>query len=80
MRQKKSWEITDWFWEAAQRLIPQKARDCNKVYQRKPGGGRPPMEPRKVLKAIFYVLRTGIQWNAIPKEFGSSSAIHHYFR
>jgi transposase len=80
MRQIKSWEITDEFWEAAAPLIPRKERDSNKVYQRKPGGGRPPMEPRKVLEAVFYVLRTGIQWNALPKTFGSSSAIHHYFR
>ena len=38
------------------------------------------MEQRKVLEAIFYVLRTGIQWKALPKAFGASSAIHHYFR
>jgi transposase len=37
------------------------------------------MEARKALKAIFYIMRTGIQWNAIPKIFGSSSAIHRYF-
>jgi len=80
MKQKKSWEITDSFWEAAEPFIPRKERDSNKVYHRKPGGGRPPMKPRKVLEAVFYVLRTGIQWNAIPKDFGSSSAIHCYFR
>ena len=80
MRQEKSWEITDAFWEAAEPLIPRRERDSNKEYKRKPGGGRPPMEPRRVLEAIFYVLRTGIQWNALPKTFGSSSAIHSYFR
>ena len=80
MRQKRSWEITDAFWEAAKPLIPQKARDRNKEYQRNPGSGRPGMEPRKVLQAIFYVLRTGIQWNALPKTFGASSAVHRYFR
>ena len=79
MKQEKSWEITDAFWEAAQPLIPRKERDPDKKYRRKPGGGRPPMEPRKVLEAIFYVLRTGIQWNALPKALGSSSAVHRYF-
>jgi transposase len=79
-RQEKSWKITDEFWAAAEPLIPQKERDSNKVYQRKSGGGRPPMEPRKVLEAVFYVLRTGIQWNALPKTFGASSSVHHYFR
>jgi transposase len=38
------------------------------------------MQARKVLQAIFYVLRTGIQWNALPKALGSSSAVHRYFR
>ena len=80
MKQKKSWEITDAFREAAQPLIPQKERDSNKEYRRKPGGGRPPMDSRKALEAIFYVLRTGIQWKALPKAYGSSSAVHRYFR
>ena len=56
MKQAHSWEITDAFWEAAQPLIPKRERDSNKTYQRKPGGGRRPMEPRTVLEAIFYVL------------------------
>ena len=79
MKQTHSWEITDAFWEAAQPLIPRRERDSNKTYQRKPGGGRTPMEPRKVLEAIFYVLRTGIQWKALPKTFGAASAVHAYF-
>jgi transposase len=80
MKQKHSWEITDAFWEKAGPLVPRKTRDQNKEYQRKPGGGRPPLAPWKVLEAIFYVLRTGIQWKAHPKEFGAASAIRRYFR
>jgi len=38
------------------------------------------MKPRKVLQAIFYVLRTGVQWKALPREFGSASSVHRYFR
>jgi transposase len=80
MKQKESWKITDTFWEKAESLLPHKERDSGKVYRRKPGGGRPPMEPRTVLEAVFYVLRTGIQWKALPKEFGAASSIHRYFR
>jgi transposase len=80
MKQNHSWEITDAFWKAAEPLVPHKTRDPRRDYQRKPGGGRPPMEPRKVLEAIFYVLRTGVQWNALPESPGSSSAVHRYFR
>jgi transposase len=79
MKQKHSWEITDEFWAVAEPLIPKKTRGCDKEYQRKPGGGRHPMEPRKVLAAIFFVLRTGIQWKALPKDLGSSSAVHRHF-
>jgi transposase len=38
------------------------------------------MPPRRVFSAIVYVLRTGCQWKALPKEFGSASAIHQYFQ
>lgn len=78
--QKNSWEISDAFWEVARPLIPHKERDSNRTYKRKPGGGRPPIDPRKALEAIFFVLRTGIRWKALPKEYGASSAIHRYFK
>ena len=38
------------------------------------------MEARRVFEAIVYVLRTGIQWNALPEELGSSSAVHRHFQ
>jgi len=79
MKQKRSWEITDEFWAMAEPLVPKKTRGPDKAYQRKAGGGRHPMEPRKALEAIFFVLRTGIQWNALPKSLGSSSAVHRHF-
>jgi transposase len=31
------------------------------------------------LEAVFYVLRTGIQWKVLPREYGSASSIHRYF-
>jgi len=37
------------------------------------------LEARRVLAGIFYVLRTGIQWKALPKEYGAASAVHRYF-
>ena len=77
----KSWEVSDAFWAIVAPLIPKPKRDKEKHYKRIVGGGRKPLEPRKVFSAIVYVLRTGIQWKALPKEvFGSPSAIHRYFR
>ena len=37
------------------------------------------MEPRRVFEAIVYVLRTGCQWKALPREYGSASSVHAYF-
>jgi|AGTN01.3.fsa_nt_gi Transposase and inactivated derivatives len=76
-----AWEVSDQFWSVVEPLIPQPSRDPAKTYQRKPGGGRRPLEPRRVFEAIVFVLRTGIQWKALPKErYGSPSSIHAYFR
>jgi transposase len=38
------------------------------------------MPPRQVFAAIVYVLRTGCQWKALPKEYGSASAVHLHFQ
>ncbi|MDR0583038.1 MAG: transposase, partial [Treponema sp.] len=46
--------------------MPEHRRDENRTYSRKPGGGRKRIPPRRVLEGIFYVLRTGIQWKALP--------------
>ena len=76
----KSWLISDEFWERIAPLLPDRERDPNREYKRSPGAGRPPMDKRKVISAIFFVARTGIQWKAIPKsEYGSASAVHAYF-
>ena len=77
----QSWEVSDAFIQRVKPLIPYPKRDPKKKYKRKPGAGRKPIDYRKVFSAIVYVLRTGIQWKALPKErFGSPSAIHRYFR
>ena len=43
-------------------------------------GGRPRgVNLREVLNAIFYVLATGCQWQALPKDLPPKSTAHHYF-
>ncbi len=81
MSKVECWEVSDEFWAKVEPLIPRPQRDPHRKYQRKPGGGRKPLPPRQVFAGIVYVLRTGIQWNALSKEqFGSPKAIHRYFR
>ena len=76
-----SWEVSDAFWKRVEPLIPvRRQRTARYRYVRKPGGGRKPKEPRLVFEALVYVLRTGCQWKALPRErFGSASAIHKRF-
>lgn len=75
-----SWGISANFWRKVEPLIPKPQRDPDREYLRKPGAGRKPLPPRQVFAGIVFVLRTGIQWKALPKErFGSPSAIHRYF-
>ncbi len=77
---RPSWEVSDAFWERVRPLIPVRQREAGKDYVRQAGGGRKPKDPRVVFEAIVYVLRTGCQWKALPKErFGSASAIHTHF-
>ena len=80
MAQIKSWTVSDHLWSKVEPLIPARRREPGRRYQRKAGAGRKPMSSRKVFSAIVYVLRTGIQWKALPREFGSASAVHQYFQ
>jgi len=80
MKALKSWTVSDELWEKVAPLIPKQERKKGLKYMRRPGGGRKPIDPRKVFEGIVYVLRTGCQWKALPEErFGSASSIHKYF-
>jgi transposase len=43
-------------------------------------GGRPrSVDLRRILNALLYVLSTGCQWRAIPKDLASKSTVYDYF-
>jgi transposase len=75
----ESWKVSDEFWSRVEPLVPIRQRPSDKFYQRRAGGGRKPMSARQVFEGIMYVLRTGCQWKALPREYGSGSAVHRYF-
>lgn len=76
----RSWTLSDELWEKVKDEIPKRKRDPEKEYKNRPGRGRKPIPPRKILEGILYVLRTGCQWKAVPKEYGAGSSIHKYFQ
>jgi putative transposase len=39
-------------------------------------GHRQRTDPRRALDGIIYRMRSGCQWNHLPKEFGDDSSIH----
>jgi transposase len=60
--------MTDEEWVLVAPLIPWAKR----------GGRRRGADLREVLMAIFYVLSTGCQWKALPKDFPPKSTVHWY--
>ena len=64
--------FTDAQWQRIEPLLPRR--------KRKPKGGRPPLDDRRVMTAILYVLRTGCQWKAIPRSLGAGSTVHDRFQ
>jgi transposase len=43
------------------------------------GGRKRGVNVREVINAIFYVLSTGCQWNALPRDLPPKSTAHDYF-
>ena len=81
MAKIRSWEVSDEFWKRVEPLIPKRERDSARTFLRRLGGGRKSIDPRRVFEGIVYVLRTGCQWKALPKQqYGSASSVHQYFR
>lgn len=69
-----AFRLPEEMWVRLEVLLPKRRR------RKRRNGGRPPLDPRCVADAIFYVLRTGIQWKALPRELGSGSSVHRYFQ
>lgn len=68
----RSFRVPDALWRRLEPLLPK--------FRRSRKGGRPRLSWRAVIDGIFYVLRTGCQWKAVPPEFGSGSSLHRYFQ
>ena len=69
------WLMPDALWAAMEPLLPAPVA-------KGPGsrGGRPRANSRMLVDAIFYVLRTGCQWKALPRCLAAGSTAHDYFQ
>ena len=44
----------------------------------KPGGGKRRVAIREVINGVMYILSTGCQWRALPKDLPPRSTVHDY--
>lgn len=71
---RRDWRMPDEMWEQVEPLLPPR-----KVHPL--GCHRPRVPDRTAMDAIFFVLRTGIQWNALNVTgLCSSSSAHRRFQ
>lgn len=61
-------DLTDRQWQIVSKLLPAPATR-----------GRPPLDRRWVLNAIFYVVRTGCQWRQLPRDFPKWKSVYTVF-
>jgi transposase len=61
-------DLTDEEWSLVKPLIPPAKR----------GGRKREVDEREVLNGIMYVLSTGCQWRALPKDLPSKSTVWAY--
>jgi len=62
-------DLTDAEWGLVEPLIPPAKR----------GGRRREVDVREVLNGLLYVLSTGCQWRAVPKDLPPKSTLFSYF-
>lgn len=65
--------LTDPQWAIVEPLLP-------KPQARKDRRGRPRQDDRQILDGIFWILRTGAQWDELPRTFPPKSTCHDRFQ
>ena len=63
-------DLTDDEWGYVEPLIPPAKR----------GGGKRRTDMRAVMNGVMYILSTGCQWAALPKDLPPRSTVNDYFR
>lgn len=66
------WVIPDDLWPAVEAILEE--------FYPLASTGRPRTDLRRVLDGIIYRLRSGVQWNHLPAEFGSDTTVHRWFQ
>jgi len=62
------WRVTDDLWAKIEAILAE--------YDPPKRVGRKRIDQRRALDGIIYRMRSGVQWNQLPKEFGDDSSVH----
>lgn len=62
------WEVSDELWEIIQGILDE--------FDAPAATGRPRTGQREALNGIIYRMRSGVQWNHLPAQFGDDSSVH----
>ena len=63
-------DLSDRQWELIQSLVPEPI----------PNHGEHPHDRREIVDAIFYAVRTGMQWRYLPHDFPNWNTVYSYFK
>jgi putative transposase len=66
------WRVDDTLWAQAEAVLAEFDPPARF------GPGR--IDQRKALDGVIYRMRSGVQWNQLPKEFGDDSSVHRTFQ
>ena len=66
------WRIPDDLWAIIEPIL-------DEFWPRKIEGRRP-ADWRRMLEGIVFRMRSGCQWDQLPKEFGPKSTVHDWFQ
>lgn len=66
------WAIPDELWERIEPILARRYPPALK--------GRPRADLRRVLDGVIYRMRTGVQWEQLPRCFGAKSTVHGWFQ
>jgi putative transposase len=66
------WRVDDALWAQAQQILAE--------YDPLATFGPDRIDQRKALDGVIYRMRSGVQWNQLPKEFGDDSSVHRTFQ
>jgi putative transposase len=71
MRKAYQSDLSDAEWSCLRTHLPTTPRPT----------GRPRLyDPREILDAVFYILRSGCAWRLLPHDFPPWKTVYHYFR